>query len=285
MIKTQEVPPELQKLNKLFMQVTNQGYKHDLHTTYSDWIDMLIAIFSQDTKVLEELQRRYTEAEQELLYAIMQEWLDILNQYQGGKVNPKFTDMQASDDSFIWYDALGAYYEILASMGKRQAFGQFFTPQHVCDMMAHIVVNLEEETDKLPTVSDPCCGSARMLLAAHCRLKGKAICYAEDMDPVCCKMAVLNMFVHGLCGEVVHHNSLDPASFYAGWHVNPHLRYSGMASIKKLEDRHQSHIYMRWNRILQEKGIEEYKKQAEVRRPIVEAAPHYKVEQLSLFDA
>lgn len=272
MIKSRDIPNELKQFHKIFMQLTNSGYTHDLYTTFSEWMDMVIALFSGDTERLSELEKKYKPEEQKLFLQIQYEWIQTLER--------KF---DKDDNTFHWYDALGTYYEILSSLHKRQAFGQFFTPEPICDLMAQITIYDEEQTDTIKTVNDPACGSGRTLLAAHCQLKGRCIAYAEDLDEMCAKMTVLNLFIHGVRGEVIHHDSLNPASFYKGWHVNTSLPYSGKATIYRLQDKTESHVFNMWNQVLIKQGEVEYKQQSEARKEIIKNAPHITAEQLSLF--
>ena len=128
-----------------------------------------------------------------------------------------------------WYDALGELYMAFASKGGRSAQGQFFTPPPVCDLMVACTANNGNQQGS--RVSDPTCGSGRLLLAYHVRNLG---CYlvGEDIDRTCCMMSVCNMLVHGCVGEVVWHDSLRPGTFSGGWYVNPFLTRTGIPSIR-----------------------------------------------------
>ncbi len=76
-----------------------------------------------------------------------------------------------SYDYNIW-DYLGEVYMQVASISKSKWFCQYFTPMHVCEMMAEIQLgNTRETIEKAKaestkiTVVDPCVGSGAMLLA------------------------------------------------------------------------------------------------------------------------
>ena len=105
-----------------------------------------------------------------------------------------------------YQDIIGDLYMALSHSDK--GFGQFFTPLHVAKMMAEITIGtleLEQYTPERPmTICDPCCGSGMMLLAAASSLprdfidQGRVAFYGMDIDPVCVKMAQLNMALYGL---------------------------------------------------------------------------------------
>lgn len=93
--------------------------------------------------------------------------------------------------------------------------GQYFTPGHVCDLMAQISIDNPEDGK---TVLDPACGSGRMLLAAA-KINRHLLFYGADIDGVCCKMALANMLMQSLTGEIAHMDSLSN-KFFAGYHIH-----------------------------------------------------------------
>lgn len=119
-----------------------------------------------------------------------------------------------------WYDFLGYLYEnAVAGIRRKQGNGQFFTPIHVVDLMAAIT-----SIDKKPgeILSDPCCGSGRMLLAGHAT-NPEIIVHGNDLDRTCCLMTVCNLLIHGCRGRVTWGNALVPNDIRQGWLVNPML--------------------------------------------------------------
>jgi type I restriction-modification system DNA methylase subunit len=112
-------------------------------------------------------------------------------------------------------DPLGELYMQAISNGHN---GQYFTPEPICDMMAAISVG--NPTDG-QTVADCACGSGRMLLSAA-KINRHLKLYGADLDITCCKMALLNMLLNSLQGEVAHMNSLSN-DFYRGYKVKTKL--------------------------------------------------------------
>jgi len=131
-----------------------------------------------------------------------------------------------------WYDILGdVYMNYLAGTMTKQWSGQFFTPMHICDFMAKITEPGENGGE---SVMDCACGSGRMLLAAHIVHLGNYCC-AQDMDRICCLMTVCNFIIHGVRGEVVWGNSLDPLDYRGGWKVNETLNILGVPGVRKMD--------------------------------------------------
>ena len=68
-------------------------------------------------------------------------------------------------------------------------------------------------------------GSGRFLLAGH-NLMPNSIMIGGDLDNVACKMAVLNFYIHGVRGSIIHQNTLT-GEVFESWRVNNYL-YHGL---------------------------------------------------------
>ncbi len=158
--------------------------------------------------------------------------------------NEMFFELVKSYDFGIglkgWYDPLGFIYEELSGKYKRGKLGQFFTPEHVVDLMVEMTLdnNIKE------TVNDPTCGSGRFLIATQAKTQG-AYVIGEDLDPICVRMAAVNMFMHGCVGEVVCHNTLMPEEYIFGYKINKNLYPGGIMKIDKME-REESFVMRMW---------------------------------------
>lgn len=116
-----------------------------------------------------------------------------------------------------WCDPWGDIYQELSSNYKRSGLGQYFTPKHLCSLTAEL--NCSKDTLQNKTISDPACGSGRMLIAAK-SLNPNNYFFGEDLDPICCKMTVCNFLFHGCIGEVINHNTLSgPKDLIQGWRI------------------------------------------------------------------
>lgn len=138
----------------------------------------------------------------------------------------------------FWYDAWGDMFMELS--GKFKSFrGQFFTPASVADLCAKM--SDTESTGDRPVINDCACGSARMLLAAEqlAYEKGPVQPYliGEDIDGMCCKMAAINLAIHGCIGEVIRHDSLQhPDEMSYGYIINETLQVGvSLPSIRRSE--------------------------------------------------
>lgn len=122
--------------------------------------------------------------------------------------------MEENKDSSQGNDLLGTFFEQELSRGRN---GQFFTPYHVCQMMAQITKG--EET-KSVNVLDPSCGSGRMLMAFAKDSTLMHGYYGIDIDARCVKITALNLFFNGLRGEVMCGDALAKDDFRFGYRIS-----------------------------------------------------------------
>lgn len=101
-------------------------------------------------------------------------------------------------------DYLGQVYEEQSIVNAYQ--GQFFTPEPIVELMAAITMPDELADEAL--VSDPACGSGRMLVAGIKRNRF-ATFLGVDTDLTCIHMAALNCLVRNANTYLVHGNSLS----------------------------------------------------------------------------
>ena len=245
------------------MELSQQGYKHEVSSLLSDFLSYIIYYFSSDLEGLEQLNKRYNKEEIKKMQGLLCEFMLVHNREQ-----------QYNEGLFAWNDFLGEYYQVLAGKYRKSALGQYFTPEPICDFMSKIS-GVESTTDEIITINDPACGSGRMLLAGHCHAKGKCRVYGEDLDEICVKMTVVNLLIHGVEGEVLHHNSLSqPDSFYTGYYVNEHIKYALLPTVRKLKSPDESFICQLWKNRKEKLSEEEYKKEVEIHKEIIQRAPH-----------
>lgn len=133
-----------------------------------------------------------------------------------------------------WIDVFGEFF--MAYLGEKGRMGQCFTPESLSELLANIMTNgLNVQPEQRcgmfglkHIVSDPACGSGRLVLAAVTNLqKLKGIkCYAvcEDNNETCVKQTAVNLAMHGYYGEVICHDSLIyPDTLRFGYIVNEGL--------------------------------------------------------------
>lgn len=198
-----EVPKEIRELEKMMSAFTYRNGL-DISRVFDDFLTYIIHFFTPNAKPLEGW--KYNKEQTSVFWEMLCEWIKIM-------------DKQLIQNE--WYDPFGnLYMAVVAGKSRKQGAGQFFTPNHLCDLMAEVSGGNEQITGKY--ISDPACGSGRTLLSWHVKNIGNYLC-AEDIDRTCCMMTVCNFIIHGCVGEVIWHDSLAPDSFYAGWKINESL--------------------------------------------------------------
>lgn len=180
-------------------------------TVFTDYLDMVICALSMG---------RYEE-----------EYQSIVKKYKRGEID-LFCELMAQmlivmdNDGAGLKDCLGEFYQLHLSRGKH---GQFFTPEHVCDAMAAMLINRE---DRDRTIMDPCCGSGRMLLSAA-KVSRNNYFFGSDVDPVCTRMAAINLCLNSMEGEVAWMNSLT-LEHWGGYAITRTRAYPRIPLIRKL---------------------------------------------------
>jgi type I restriction-modification system DNA methylase subunit len=190
-----------------FSKILEQiAYRHNLMGVFNDFLQMSICALTHQKMEKEylEVASRYDKKELELFAnAFAQMFIDYEKAVtpEGG-----------------WVDLFGHFMMEHVSPSQAQRSGQFFTPEHVCDMMAKMTT---EPTDTDITCNDPTGGSGRTLIA-HCRtspsMRLNTFYTAQDMDYTCVMMCTLNFIMFGMKGVVIHMNSLS-MEIYRGYRV------------------------------------------------------------------
>ena len=149
---------------------------------------------------------------------IEQEYLETANKYTK-KQAEEFSQLLAFLISALTekhQDFLGQVYMQL-NLGN-SAKGQFFTPYHVSQLMSEI--NFTEVEEKLKgqefiTLSDPCCGSAGMIIAFAETMENRGYNYQNqlfveviDIDKLCFMMAYIQLSLYGIPAKVMLGDSI-----------------------------------------------------------------------------
>lgn len=152
--------------------------------------------------------------------SLSEDYLRIAKQYKKEEMD-LFLELFyiVSNESEGFNDALGDVFMEYVSHGHN---GQFFTPMPITDMMA-MICGCDSLTPE-QSVCDPACGSGRTLLSAAkiCAEKheGKRpFCYGSDIDINCVKMAVINMFMSSIPGEIAWMDTLR-LEHWRSYHIN-----------------------------------------------------------------
>ena len=117
-------------------------------------------------------------------------------------------------------DFLGAIFMSL-NLGNGQN-GQFFTPYHVCELMAEVTMGdavQKVEQDGYISINDPCCGAGATLIAgihaarkrlekANLNYQNHVLVVAQDIDGTVALMCYIQLSLLGVAGYVKIGNAL-----------------------------------------------------------------------------
>lgn len=149
---------------------------------------------------------------------------EVLNSYARMLALLWLTIREHEDDPC---DILGDIYHQLRLNNEWN--GQFFTPDHICRLMAEIVNPTEEfaDQDGPITINEPACGSGTMVIGAVWAMKQKNFDYqhksffvAQDIDIRCVWMAYIQLSLYGIPAVVIHGNTLT-MEVWSHWYT-PH---------------------------------------------------------------
>ena len=200
----------MNKFEKIFENLCRQ---HDPNVIFNEFLDYCIDI-NLFTTINQNLDFKGREQD---YFEMFKEWVKITNEHLDED------NLEINSGNNGWYDYLGIFYEnTVQTKYKAGARGQFFTPADVCQLMTELTIDKEKDYSN-KFVNDCCCGSGRFLLAGH-NILPNAIMIGSDLDDMACKMTVLNFYIHGVRGSVLHQNTLTLETFQA-WRINNYLGY------------------------------------------------------------
>lgn len=200
--------PKVPALYKEFVKTIEPlTRRHDRGKVFNDFLTAAICTYHK-TNIQTKLQEQ--DETNEALY------METISKYEKDEVDtfPKLLGifMQSVYDT-PYSDILGEYFTEHVTKGQN---GQFFTPSSICEVMARM--QGEPNTVDGKTVSDPACGSGRLLLA-FAKHNPANYFYGSDNSNTCAKMTTANFFINGLRGEVAWMNTLS-MEWYGGWQIN-----------------------------------------------------------------
>lgn len=199
-VKNNTIPSELREFNSLFSFIAR---KHDAARVFDDFLTLVVCCLARQTQ---------------------EEWyLNTIRKYDKNDINifPKllgslFIIYDKAIYNGEWCDPLGDFYQEISGKYKKSGMGQFFTPKSLCDIMSQLVLQPGEFGKN---ISEPTCGSGRIILSANNIAKGNYY-VAADLDHMCVKMTCINLAIHGIKAEVHHQNSLTQEAPYSSYIIN-----------------------------------------------------------------
>ena len=189
-------------------------FGYDYSTIFSDFIDVCLSSLLSLThnlqygNIIERLQQNKLTGKYE------EQYMQLVAKYPENKTKEKGKrpadyfgnawGMLQKETRVAEADILGELFMTYISHGEH---GQFFTPQHLSDMMAMMLDVERGEEGKGKTVCDPACGSGRFFISAG-KLNKDLHFYGVDLSPICAKMTVLNMWLFDLNADIYHGDTL-----------------------------------------------------------------------------
>lgn len=198
---------------KILEQIRNKGHSY----FFRDWLDMILYSLLSLTENLGQIMIK-KDLEMANQGAYNAKYMEIVERYQEKEKNaPRGTrtiDLMAQAWGMLYKETLETKKDILGEIYQAQItygeHGQFFTPEHITDVMTELVgkeKTLSEGVQKGEKVMDPCCGSGRFLLS-RAKKHPEDYLIGQDIDERCCKMAAINLWIFDLTGEIRQGDSL-----------------------------------------------------------------------------
>ena len=193
-------------------KLINFSKNHDIRKAFEDFIYCSAYAISNSCNYNDELE---------------QDYLDIAKKYTKNELSDfaqmlAFLQLECNKENSI--DILGILYEEVGMSNKYK--GQFFTPEAVCDLMTEVNISANSAKKAIEekgyfSISDPACGSGRLLFSALDYLgqndipKNKVYVKGDDISLLCCCMTYINLSLRGASGCVSHQNTLTQEK----WHT------------------------------------------------------------------
>ena len=159
---------------------------YDLFTVFSDFLTLNICCFSNVRKD--------------------DEYFKIIRKYSNDEIHlfsHAFSAViyEADNNGMGFKDPFGDFFQ---EHFRDEYKGQFFTPECVSDLITKIIYRGDGRD-----VYDPCCGSGRLFLAHAQNCNREEHYYiGYDISYLCCQMALINLCLNSMRGEIIWGNSL-----------------------------------------------------------------------------
>lgn len=184
--------------------IRSMSNRHQTWKLFADWCEMTAMafgnIFPRDPAMEERYQsllKHYDEEEQTAFHRLL-------------ALTMEGTDLET--------DFLGSQFMNLG-LGSHWS-GQFFTPMHICELMAKIgLTDIGETIERQGffTVMEPAVGAGAMVIAAASAVKGMGFNYqtqmhvtAIDIDATAANMAFIQLALHHIPAVVLTMDALQP---------------------------------------------------------------------------
>lgn len=192
--------------NELISEIKTLAQSNGLNTVFTTFLEITATSIAaqMDPQNAEEREKRYQEMASKMTP-------EMLSSYARMFALLTLVTREYAEDPC---DILGDIYHELRLNNEWN--GQFFTPNHICRLMAQLAnVDVPEDKEGPITINEPSCGSGTMVIGAVWAMQRKGIDYrrksffvAQDIDIRCVWMAYIQLSLYGIPAVVIHGNTL-----------------------------------------------------------------------------
>ena len=192
--------------NELISEIKTLAQSNGLNTVFTTFLEITATSIAaqMDPQNAEEREKRYQEMASKMTP-------EMLSSYARMFALLTLVTREYAEDPC---DILGDIYHELRLNNEWN--GQFFTPNHICRLMAQLAnVDVPEDKECPITINEPTCGSGTMVIGAVWAMQRKGIDYrrksffvAQDIDIRCVWMAYIQLSLYGIPAVVIHGNTL-----------------------------------------------------------------------------
>ena len=195
------------------------GRRHSRHTVFRDFVTMsAVALSKADLRQAEAREERYMQT---VAKYSREEACQIAHMFaelqEGLHVAPR--------------DILGEIFMQLEIGNSRM--GQFFTPHHICELMASLTISDDIEAKVarhgFVTIHEPASGSGATVIAMMLAMQDRGLNYqrhvhvtAVDLDSTAAMMAYVQLSLMHVPATIVHGNTLTLEK-YSRWYTPAHI--------------------------------------------------------------
>lgn len=203
----------------IIKMIDEVGRRHDRRMVFRDFVTMSAVALSK-------ADLRQAEAREEL-------YMQTVRKYSRGEaatIAHMFAELQEGLH-ISPRDILGEIYMQLELGNSRM--GQFFTPHHICQLMANITMS-DDIVEKVArhgfvTVNEPASGSGATIIAMMLAMQERGLSYqrdvhviATDLDSTAAMMAYVQLSLMHVPAIIVHGNTLTLEE-YSHWYTPAHI--------------------------------------------------------------
>lgn len=208
-----------QHRTNIIKMIDELGRSHNRHQVFRDFVTMSAVAMSK-------LDLRQAEAREELYMSCVRRY----SPEEASLIAQMFAELQEGQH-VAPRDILGEIYMQLDLGNNRM--GQFFTPHHICELMASLTMSddIEEKVSKrgFVTVHEPASGSGATIIAMMLAMQNRGLSYqrhvhvtAVDLDGTAAMMSYVQLSLMHVPATVVHGNTLTLEQ-YSHWYTPAHI--------------------------------------------------------------